>query len=281
MRGQVKVHQKKIIARRRRRALFLSLYSLLFLGVVASGLSYLSHLDAFAIKKVIVKGNERVSAAEIERVVFEKTAGNYLKLFSRSNSLLYPKDEVKEGVLGMPLLKDASVSRDGLGAVVIALLERKESAVWCGATDGEPERCYSLDENGLIFDSREGFASSSADIVYRGVVKGDPIGQEFLPEAQFKKIVFFIKQLSGLSVGPREASISDSGYMTVTLEKGGKIMLDTKDDLSIVLANIATIITDRSVAPSFFEFLDGLDYIKIDSGNKAVYKLKSSTTAAQ
>jgi hypothetical protein len=267
MRGQVKVYQKKIVAKKRRRALFASLYSILFFGLVASGLSYLSHLKAFQIDEVIVSGNNRLPEAEIEKVVREKSAGNYFGLFSKENSLLYPKDDVAAALLSLPLVKEARTVRDGLRGVAVSVAERKGIAEWCGEAE-----CFSIDENGFVFAPVQGATDSV--LTYRGLLEGDPVGKQFLAPADFKKIHFFLNQLAGLSIDPREAAIDEFGYMTVSLGDGGKVIVYTKDDLSVVLGNIATVISDKSVAPSFSEFLSNLDYLKIDSGNKAVYKPK-------
>lgn len=111
-------------------------------------------------------------------------------------------------------------------------------------------------------------------LIYRGLIEGDPVGKRLLLPEEFRKMRFFMGQVDGLSVMPREAILTASGYMTVMLEDGGRIFLNPSDDFSTVLGNLAAIITDKTVAPDFGRFLRELDYIKLDIGNKAVYKMK-------
>ena len=292
MRGQVKVYQKKIVARRRRRAFLIVLYSIVFTGLVVSGLSYLTHLDSLSIRSVKVEGAFRLSSAQAESVALSRLAGNYGYLFSRSNSFLYPRQSIRRDLEALPAVKSARISRSGLGELVVRIEERKEAALWCAGDSGKTDDCYSLDDKGLVFAKRTNMCLDSgacmpnpgeagAPYIYRGLISGDPVGKTLLPEEEFKKMGFFMDQVGGLSDDPREAVLTPEGYVTVYLKQGGKLVVNRSDDLSTVLANIATVITNRTIAPSFAAFLQDLDYIKLDTGNKIVYKLKSSTKASE
>lgn len=299
MRDQIKLRQGKLAARRRRRAIFISAYSVFALGLVMCALSYLSQLPSMAIQTIAVHGNARMSAAVVESVAFKKLVGNYLNLFSKRNAFLYPKDEIARDVRALPLIKSADVARDGLTTIAVSVEERIQKAIWCpgsepsgkaaGGGNGVARECYSVDENGFVFAPALVGLEGSTDLqfIYRnGLTRPDaasttaagPIGGHVLTPPQFKKIDFFMTELAGLSVEPREAILGDStssaSYMTVALKRGGKLVINTSDDLSAVLGNIAAIITDRSVAPSLDRFLSTLDYMKLDVGNKVVYKLK-------
>jgi hypothetical protein len=269
MRGQVKIHQHKIVARRRRRIFLITLYSFCALVLITMALSFTSHIPKLLIKEVIVEGNSKVSASAIESVALDAVAGNYLHLFLKSNSLIYPRDVVEERIAAIPAIESVDVSRASLTSLRIGVTERKEAAVWC-RRDAEADQCYFMDRDGLVFSP----AAATSTIVYRGNLEGDPIGKRFMDASDFKKMQFFMQELSGLSVSPREVVLGDTGYMTVILAKGGRLIINSSDDLSVVLGNIAAVISDKSVAPDFARFLDELDYIKLDTGNKVVYKLK-------
>jgi hypothetical protein len=169
--------------------------------------------------------------------------------------------------------------------VVVNLEERSEVANWCNESGLGEESCFLLDENGLVFTKIiEGCGvnvcvpkttGSSTRFTYKGTIADGPLGKQVLTPANFKNIQFFIHQLEGLSVDPVEALIaSTSDYMTITLGGGGKIIVNITDDLSGILENISAVLKDRSVAPSFSDFLAKLDYIKFDAGNKVVYKVR-------
>jgi hypothetical protein len=275
MRGQVKFVQKKIIAKKRRRIFLLSLYSFVAFGFLVAVLSSISHLDSMTIEKIEVSGNSRLSSVDIENIVREKIAGNFLGFFSRSNVFLYPKEEVIDAIKAIPAVKGIEMERSGTKTLTIALEEKGEVARWCSGEIYDTSDCYSIDETGYIFSKVSLEASSTPSVIYRMTINDDVLGRQFLDEEDFKNLSFFIGQLEGLSLDPREVAITDINYMTVHLGEGGKLIVNRADELSKVLGNIAAIISDKSVAPSFPQFLRELDYIKLDSGNKVVYKIKA------
>ncbi len=275
MRGQVKFVQKKIIAKKRRRIFLLSLYSFVAFGFLIAVLSSISHLDSMTIAKIEVSGNSRLSSVDIENVVREKIAGNFLGFFSRSNVFLYPQEEVVEAIRAVPAVNGIEVERIGTRTIHIRLEEKGEVARWCSGEVHNISDCYSIDENGYIFSRTSPEATSTLSVIYRMTINDDALGRQFLDKEDFKNLRFFIGQLEGLVLEPKEVSITDTNYMTVYLGGGGKLIVNRADDLSKVLGNITAIISDKSIAPSLPRFLRELDYIKLDSGNKVVYKVKA------
>lgn len=286
MRGQVKVYQKKIVAKRRRRMFLLSLYSLVGIGLLVSGLSFVSHLDSLSIENIVTEGSTPTLDTDLRNTVLEKINGNYGYLFSKRNTFLYPKDEIEKALDALPSIKRADVSRRGLTALVVSITEREESARWCSNSDGAS--CYLLDDAGMVFSPAHvgcglsvcvSSVATSSIFVYKGLITEDPLGKQFLPADDFKKIQFFIQELQGLALRPVEAEMVETGYMTIELFDGGKIIINSRDNLARVLVNLETIITDKKIALDFGQFLKDLDYIKIDSGNKVVYKMKSAVSS--
>lgn len=275
MKGQVKILQKKIIAKKRRRVFLLSLYSVFALGILFSILSFVSQMNSMRIEMIEVSGNSRIASVDVESVVREKIAGNFLGFFSKSNVFLYPIEDVILALQAIPAVSRVEVEKSGLKALKVMLEEKGEVARWCSGEANDLSDCYSLDEDGYIFAKVVSVANSTSTVIYRMSIDPEVLGKHFLDKEDFKNLRFFIGQLDGLSIDPREVSITDADYMTVYLGDGGRLLIHRTDDLSKVLGNIAAIITDKSVAPSFSQFLKELDYIKLDSGNKVVYKVKT------
>jgi len=281
MRGQVKVYQKKLVQKRRRRIFYVSFYSLVLFGFLYTGLSYISRLDSLTLHEVVVRGNTRLESAIVDRIVREGIEGNYGAFFSKANAFLYPRKDIENTLRALPLVKEVDVSRSGFNTIAVQLVERTEAAVWCNKEKAVSETCFSLDENGLVFAPIVSNLASSSLFVYRGVLDDAEPGKQLLPALDFKKIQFFIHDIKNLSVDPLSATLSSTtNYMTIELRAGGKIIVNAGDDLSVTLQNIAAVLQDRSVAPSFSDFLTHLEYIKFDAGNKVVYKLKNVSVEA-
>lgn len=294
MRGQVKIQQKRLAARRRRRIRFLILYSVAAAGLLLSALSYISQLPSLSIASIEVRGNSRLSSSSVEAIVLSDLAQNYMGLFSKRNILLYPSAKIEQDILSLPLVQTVRVTRSPMTNLVVSVTERSEVARFCTGEDNSTRDCYSVDEKGFIFApishascAISGVCAVSAttspslsSFIYRHsqTDKDDLVGDQVTNPTEFKKLTFFIHELAGLSVEPREAIMSNAtstgGYVTIVLEQGGKLILNTSDDLSLVLDNIATVISDKTLVPSLSDFLAKLDYMKLDAGNKIVYKMR-------
>ncbi|HVT74930.1 MAG TPA: hypothetical protein VHD69_00710 [Candidatus Paceibacterota bacterium] len=274
MRDVLKTRQGKLAARRRKRAAFLLLFFLAAAGITFSVLSFVSQLDSLSIQSVAVRGNVRIPTEAIENIVLEKLTGNDISFFSRRNIYLYPKGPIVQAVALLPAVASVEASRDG-GTLVISVHEREEAALWCAGLT-QDTGCFSMDAEGYIFAEQP--REDPKLFRYRGLIYDMPIGKRLLPTDQFRNIGFFMNELAGLSVEPREAILSGTStliYMTISLEGGGKLIVNSEDDLSTVLSNVAAVISNKAVAPSLSVFLASLDYMKLDIGNKIVYKLKS------
>ncbi|MFA6095696.1 MAG: FtsQ-type POTRA domain-containing protein [Candidatus Paceibacterota bacterium] len=258
------IDQKKLRARKRKKSFFLSLYALLAIGIVVSGVSFLSWIDELAIREIRVEGAEKVSPDEVRGIAELALAGSYIGLFSKADTLTYPEDDITSSISALPRVRSVDISRDGLNSIVITITERTEAARWC---DGMGESCYSMDENGFVFGS-----SDSDAFAYSGILSDDPVGSQYLSEATFRKIEFFMREIRNLSLEPSGARLSESGYMDIAVRGGGKLLIYTEDDLSSVLKFLQSAVQDKTVAPTLDAFLSTLEYLKLDSGSKIVYK---------
>lgn len=266
MAGKRLVDQKRLRAKKRRRLFFIYLYLFFSAGLVICGASLLSSLGAFQIRDVSVIGTDRQSSSSVESVAREALSGAYLWLFPRSDTFIYSKGAIEDALLALPLVKSADISRRGLSGIEIRITEREEAARWCDAQGA----CYSVDDEGFIFART---ASSSA-FAYGGLIEGEPIGQALLTGEKFKNIEFFIREIRNLALSPIGGMFSANEYLVVTLAGGGRLFIYMEDDLSAVLATLDSIISDKRVAPSLDAFLAGLDYLRLDAGNKVTYKKK-------
>lgn len=270
MRGNVKVYQKKIVDKRRKKLFFLCLWAFLAFGLAFSGLSYVSQLDSLSIDRVVIEGADRLDQSAIIETALSHLEGNYGYFFSKSNFILYPQDAIRNDIARLPLVKNVTVN-DKKNVLIIRITERSESAIWCEIDGEASEACFSVDENGFIFAG----TASAGGITYKGHIEGEgKIGSSVMPVDDFKNMQFFMRELIALDIEPAEVLIEEAGYMEIFLKKGGRLIINTSDDLSDALSNLSTLLSDAANVPNLEDFLGRLDYIRLDSGNKVFYKLK-------
>lgn len=269
MRGNVRVHQRKIVARRRKRALIFFSVTLGALALLLGGFALLTHARFLAISEVRVSGNTRLSETYVKTLADEKLAGNYLGMFSRRAVLIYPHDAIESALRELPVVRGVTIEADGFHVVDIQIEERVEAARFCLGDAGDFSSCFAVDEGGFAFSPSE----DASMIVYRNASTTEPIGRQVYDENQFKNLKFFVRELISLGATPREIVAGEAGYVDIILVDGGKLVVNTSDDLSDVLANLSSILNDRTIASSPEAFLSKLEYIRLDAGNKVFYKL--------
>jgi hypothetical protein len=276
MRSQVKIAQKGIDARKRKRLMWTSILWISSVLVAFFGLAWLSHAGFMSMKAVEVEGAARISPDEVRAVADGAMAGNHLGLFSRRNALLYPQDAIRDAVAAFPAALSVEVGRKRFNIVEISVVERKEEARWCSDGSGDEALggldvgCFSVDEDGLIFDR----SAASTVVAYRGAPMGNPIGKPVLPREDFRRTQFFVRQIGGMSLDPREVRFKEAGYIDVLLGQGGVLVVNASDDLSAVLANLSAVLAGRSSPATLGAFLSSFEYIRLDSGNKVFIKPK-------
>jgi len=270
MRGNVRVHQKKIIAKRRKKALIVSSVALSVFAIVVGGFAFLTHADFVRVEEVRVTGNVRLSEEYVQSVANGLLEGKYLGMFSRRAVFLYPHDAIEGSLSDMPVVKGVRVGSEGLRAIEVALEERGEVARFCDGEAGDFSQCFAVDEEGFVFSS----SGDSSLIAYRDASVVNALGKSLLTSDDFKSLQFFMRELGILGVAPREIVIGEAGYVTVFLGGGGRLIVNTVDDLSDVLSNLSSVLNDKSLATSSADFLSRLDYMRLDAGNKVFYKAR-------
>jgi hypothetical protein len=140
--------------------------------------SRLSWLGVFSIANVEVYGADPDISVGIRTAAIDALQGSYLGLFSRSDTVIYPKRAVISAVTAAsPRIEKVDVRRAGLHGIAITVTEKTPAAIICSelpdfssetaSAGDEPATahsgCYFADDSGLIFREAPAFSGQ----VYR------------------------------------------------------------------------------------------------------------------
>ncbi|MEA2715627.1 MAG: hypothetical protein QOG91_655 [Candidatus Parcubacteria bacterium] len=163
-------HQsRKFVDFRRRRLLVTVLASVLAVAVLLFGLSRLSALPSLSISSIRLSGIDSDIAPAVEAAAEGALTGNYLGLFARSNTLIYPNLTIRRAVKAVsPRIDSVSLQRDGSQGLIIAVTEHAPSAVICDTLPdfsagtlpdvSDNKGCYFADESGRILKPAPSFS---------------------------------------------------------------------------------------------------------------------------
>jgi hypothetical protein len=243
------------------------LWILLALMVIAAPI-YLLRMKRFLISDIRVEGNQVTKHEEIESLLNELMADNYLWIFPKSNILLSPKKQMTQNLLDrIPRLMSVSIGREGSHSLVVSVAERQPDALYCVSTD-----CFFMDESGYIFSEAPDFSGGVYTTYVMEPALDLPLRKRIMSEERFRDLKPFIAALADLDIRPERFVIRDDEYH-LELPSGGEVIMKAGADLDLSLSNLESFLTSSNISKEQ-NFLDRVLYIDMRFGNKIFYKFR-------
>jgi len=263
-------------ARRRRLFFVRSSIVLFFLFIMTISLAIFSGHEKVKIQTIIVSGNAAVSSDEVLALVNRDMAGRYLYLFAKSNSLIFPRFQIKKDLLNeIKTINSVDISWEDWQTISISITERKPHSVWCGQDIKVLEqKCFFIDKGGYIYSDAPSF---SGDIFIKNygatVLDLDDIsnisyiGNYFLPAATYQQIFSLIQILEQSSI--KVVALSFDGYdYKFILKSGPEIIFNDKTDFALSFGNLFTAIETGNL--DLVKDANIINYIDLRFDNKIV-----------
>ncbi len=121
-----------------------------------------SQLRALSISSVSVYGADADIVGSLRASAYDAIQGDYLGLFSKSNTLFYPAESIKSAVaLASPRVGSVEVKRDGAHALAVTVSQKVPAAIICSGlpdftgnilSSDVSDSCYFADSTGYIFE---------------------------------------------------------------------------------------------------------------------------------
>ena len=213
----------------------------LFLYIMASTalvllLAFLSHVEALSIATISVEGAAAVSESEIKALVAEEIRGNYFKIFSKTNALIFPKRIIEKKLLVSFLtLRQADVYLDAPTAISVYVVERKPYGIWCDRA--EVPSCFFIDGEGYAFSPAPDISGSIFIRFYRESKAF--LGERYEREG-FRELASFLDHLPDLKLTPVKVTLN-AGDFRITLDNGADIVVEEKQDLSAAFVTLLSL----------------------------------------
>lgn len=275
--------------KRKRRVLRIRLAILFFVLFILMVwlLSYLSSVKNVSIKEFTITGTHIVDQTEIEELIRKDISGKYLGIFSKNNSLIYPRRKIyKDLATHFPRIESMTLYIDRLNSLRIDITERKGTYLYCGDKVPEDrndigENCYFINNDGLIFDQAPYFSGNVYFKYYLKVpnVDGNLLGKQMLEQEEFYKIARFVDGVTsmGFKTIYMEFSDNDTGYLYLNHSSKvspAKIIFKTNEDLSLIEENLDIAMSKDEFKNDINSKYDSLLYIDLRFENKVLYKFR-------
>jgi len=262
---------------RKRRLFWIRFYIILFfVFVIIFGLAIFSGNERVKIQTIIVSGDAAVSSDTILAIANRDMAGRYWYLFSRANSLLFPRFQIKTDLLKeIKTINNLDISWNNWQQISIVIDERKPHSVWCSndiiATNSS---CYFVDKNGYIYSEAPTFSGNIFIKDYGNVsTSTDIVGQYFLSKQIYTQIFSLIDALgkNGLEVIVISFDGSDFRF---TLDIGPTIVFNNKNNFDLSFQNLFSALATKNL--DLTKDAASISYIDLRFDNKIVIGKKQN-----
>ncbi|MAZ67763.1 hypothetical protein CL652_03275 [bacterium] len=264
--ARVKLSRSKVARRRLQlRALKTAIVAVLLVSLVGMA-SWISFIEALAVKSIRVEGNEEVRTLAIESKMMAATAGASLGLFSKQNTILYPASEL-ESILAFEFPKIATVSiRRELTQqrVVVSITEREPYAQWCRKSE-----CYNLDIEGYVYESTR--ATSTKLVTFSGGIDESrtKVLRTYIAPEFFAQTRDFIDGLARLNLEATRFFFEEKDAR-IQFRDGWELRVALDKDLGATLFNLAAILGEYDLRSRLHDIL----YIDMRFDERVYYKVR-------
>jgi len=161
-----------------RRVIFWIIFLIIILFVLWNFIFY----SGLQIKNIIISGNEKIQSADIENFVFKIIDKKFLDIggfkLSSQNIFLVDTGNLEKNILKeFPIIKKLRIDKKLPQTLILGIEERKTLGVFCN-----DEKCFLIDENGIIFESFLG-APENVTVVRQTLVDNNVfIGEEVIAQ---------------------------------------------------------------------------------------------------
>jgi cell division protein FtsQ len=241
----MKSYRKPYRVKRKKPALRSRLLWFMVLAAIIAGaiLYFLFFSDFFLIKKIKINGQNTVSEIDIQSAV------------PGGNILLINIPKIKKDILSsFPMVAMAEVRRVLPDTLDIKITERLAAAAWC------QERCFLIDENGIVFD----MALPETNLIR---ISGE---RELLSGEMVNRIIELkvkLKEKSGIDA--TKAFVTSQDRLNLQTSDGWKIYFNPKGDLDWQIQEFALVL-EKQIPP---EKIKNLEYIDLRF-SRVYYKYK-------
>ena len=219
--------------RRRLKRILVGLGIIIVLVLAIWGISALSRLSFLNINSIQILGVDQKDIPTLQSAIDSTLNGNYATLFSRRNTIIYPRDEIGSLVKSMyPQAEKVDIYRDGLRQIVVSISHKTPSAIVCPrlpdleAYVDNTEPCYFVDKTGYIFEQVPLVPGQVYNKYYAPDIEDPVIDKYATSTPEFIQLQNMYEGAKAASIPVEGILISEKGEYEMYVEKNREIQSD-------------------------------------------------------
>lgn len=183
--------------------------SLFFCGILVG----ITHLNSVQINDIQIETDSYIKPEMIEDVTSVIIQRPILGIIQRDNILLFPRREIRQEIQSISSrIKTVNLRITGVQSFQITVVNREAVVLACHDQQSPLGKCYSVDENGLIFPSNE--SPSDKLLRYTTLVPPRP-GMQLLSPHQFQALQSFIDVIHEMGINTTQVDLGPAEDVTL------------------------------------------------------------------
>lgn len=250
-----------------------SLPSVIAVGIIIATAFFL-RADFWTVHTISIEGTKAVLAAEVRETADSLVNGSYLFIFPKRNSIIFPREQVREAILySYPRIAEVILNPIGLKEFHILVSERVPHALWCtGVGQSKDDPCFVIDKTGFAFDHAPFFS----DAVYVKYFDGSSpetnlLGRKFSPDLFITASNFSQWIQDHTALKPIRFTAETFNDITLTVEGGGKIIFNGKQDASVLGSTLDSVLKSSAFKVATGNNQSNFKTIDLRFGNKVYF----------
>lgn len=227
------------------------------IGLLITGLWYLTRIQSMNISVVTVEGGETISHQQVENKVNEVLEGSYIGLIPRRFAWWYPHDQIISKIVEVPRMKNPNVERVSGTELKITFDEYSPYALWC--VDRNSENCLFIDKAGYAFAPSPKL-TGGAFLRFHTIGTEPKVGTTMVQISDVQKMEEFVDlSYKNLDLPIDQIETDSAGDVFYILAGGGELKATLKDESSQVLDNLRAILASKEfshIKPGNFQYID-------------------------
>ena len=227
-------------------------------GLIGFSFYFFFLSDAFQVENIIISGENKVPKESI-RLSIEGNLENRFLFFPTKTILLVNLNDMGEEILNnFPQIAKTEIKRSWPDTINVLVVERKGMANWC-----ESEKCFLLDNEGIVFEEMTEAKAGLVVIVKPGLAK---LGDRVIEVDDLDKILDIRSQLeTNFEIPIKDFVINSEDKLTANTQEGWQIYFNLRGDLDWQITKLGAVLEERFPP----ENRGNLEYIELRFGNLA------------
>lgn len=192
-------------------------------------------------------GLQKITLAEIENFIEKNTVKNFLSLgvfnLSSKSIFIFNAKKTREIMLKQfPVIEEVKIKKNIIRReIFIEIRERNFFGIFCREILNQEEECFSIDNNGIIFEKAE----KNKNVIIRKKIDGDLFeGSQIVSINEINFIKEVKKNLiADFRIEIEEVAISD--YLSIKTSEGWEIYFNQNEDVRLQTAKMNTLLKNE------------------------------------